>query len=106
MQQTSNSHEIEFSMKLETTPDVERTFLYIPANRVSKPTKQEWKFYVVEKIKRDIILLTVITNDRGVKVIQGEHNIFSRKDTERAIGIIGDSIANRISAATQSNTQH
>lgn len=93
------SRDIAFSMCLEEDPAKERHFLYTPAKRQSGVVGT-YRFQVVEKGKRAQVLLNILGRPEGMTVTPGRYKVFSRKDTERALGLIGDAIANRISAAT------
>lgn len=100
----SVAHDLPFSMCLEGAPTVERHFLYIPAKRYAGRIGT-YKFHVVEKGKRAEILLNVFGGPDGLTITPGRYPLFSKKDTERAMNIIGDAIANRVSAAVSPTPQ-
>jgi hypothetical protein len=105
-QRVDESTTLEIEMPIQGDLSGVRTFLVKPAPKF-KPKPGHYKMYVTEKGKGSNILLTIHGTPLGMRVIISEVNpVFNRADTEKAMGLIGDAIANKMTAISAQQVKH
>lgn len=97
---------LDIELALEKEPERVRTWTYAPSRTQKIGGKDGQLFFVCEKGSQ-MIQLTIRVKDTGLEVTlgQGKHVEFSKKDTERAMRLIGDAIARELQAQTPSEDQ-
>lgn len=105
-QRVDQTTTLEIEMPIQGDLSGVRTFLVKPAPKF-KPKPGHYKMYVTEKGKDREILLTIHGTPMGIRIIQSEaHPVFNRPDTEKIMGLIGDAIANKLSAVSAQQVKH
>jgi len=95
---------IEIEMALQSDPNTPVILVYFP-KKVGKRISSR-QFNIARQDKLDSVLASVVRTKTGIELRLKQPEIFGRKDAEKAMLLIGDAIATRISLATATQTKH